>query len=118
MNLLAGEALGGGLVRVGGTVAAMRALGARAGAVRLAIRPEDVALGRNGSTPEGGLVLPAMVVRSEYLGAYVRVRLATEAGEGALVVDLRAREVDALPLVEGARVTATLPTDRLIVIDG
>jgi len=118
MNLLAGEALGGGLVRVGGTVAEMHALGVRAGAVRLAIRPEDVALGRNGSTPAGGLALPATVVRSEYLGAYVRIRLTTEAGEGALVVDLPAREVDALPLIEGARVTATLPTDRLIVIDG
>lgn len=118
MNILAAEAIGGGLVQVGPTVGPLQGVGARIGAVRLAIRPEDVVLGRNGSLVGHALVLPATVARSEYLGANVRLRLIPEAGGSTLVVDLPARDVDALPLQEGARVTAAFPSDRVIVLDG
>jgi len=84
------------LVRLGPLEVELARRGARKGPVKVAVRPDAVAIG---AAPDGGAVA-ATVVKGSYLGRHIEYTLATPLGE-LFVVDSRTRA----PLPAGTAVT-------------
>jgi len=87
------------LVRLGPLEVELARRGARKGPVKVAVRPDAVAIG-DGVGPANGAAVAATVVKGSYLGRHMEYTLATPLGE-LFVVDRRTRA----PLPAGAEVT-------------
>jgi len=90
------------LVRLGPLEVELARRGARKGPVKVAVRPDAVAIGAapNGGGPANGAAVAATVVKGSYLGRHIEYTLATPLGE-LFVVDRRTRA----PLPAGTAVT-------------
>ena len=90
------------LVRLGPLEVELARRGARKGPVKVAVRPDAVAIGAapDGAGPANGAAVAATVVKGSYLGRHIEYTLATPLGE-LFVVDRRTRA----PLPAGTAVT-------------
>jgi iron(III) transport system ATP-binding protein len=80
--------------------------------VTVAIRPEDILVEGAASAPENAF--EAEIAQIDFLGSYVRARLAAAAiGEAPLHADFSINLVRRLALAEGRRLPVTLPRERL-----
>ena len=117
INVLPAVAEGGGLFRVGTVSLSVRCRDIAVGtAVKLYLRPEEIAVNANGSAP--GNTLAAKVAKIEFLGAFCMVGFALDAaGAPALVANVPRQTVDAVHLTLGQSVTVSLPPAALRVLD-
>jgi iron(III) transport system ATP-binding protein len=84
-------------------------------AVKLYLRPEEIAVNANGEAP--GNTLAAKVAKIEFLGAFCMVGIALDAaGAPALVANVPRQTVDATRLAPGQSVTVSLPPAALRVL--
>jgi iron(III) transport system ATP-binding protein len=116
INVLPAVAEGGGRFRVGTVSLDVVCRDVAAGtAVKLYLRPEEIALNANGASP--GNTLDAKVARIEFLGAFCMIGIALDAaGAPALVANVPRQAVDAAKLVTGQAVTVSLPPAALRVL--
>jgi len=113
MNFLPGTMTAQGRVRVGGLELACAADAATAGSkVTVCLRPEDVVVrGIGDATPNS---FEARIAAAEYMGSFVRARLAVPGLNGAgLTADFSLNAVRDLGLGDGATLRAALPAERL-----
>ena len=96
INLLPGAVDGSGRLALGGSARPVRVAAAATGAVRVGIRPEALQLGADATAIDHGIVLNAILVRAELLGAEYLVWFRLPALDGAMcVVQTRAVAFDA-----------------------
>jgi iron(III) transport system ATP-binding protein len=117
MNFLDGKVAASGRIGVGslelGCGGAAEGLGVGA-AVKIAIRPEDVAV--RGVAPGAANALGVKVAGLDFLGAFCRATLKpTAAGAPEFVADFSINLMRDLGVAEGAALTVALPEDRLRV---
>ena len=116
INVLPAVAEGGGLFRVGTVSLSVQCRDIAVGtAVKLYLRPEEIAVNVNGEAP--GNRLAAKVAKIEFLGAFCMVGIALDAaGAPALVANVPRQTVDATHLALGQSVTVSLPPAALRVL--
>jgi iron(III) transport system ATP-binding protein len=116
INVLPAVAEGGGLFRVGTVSLSVQCRDIAVGtAVKLYLRPEEIAVNANGEAP--GNTLAAKVAKIEFLGAFCMVGIALDAaGAPALVANVPRQTVDATRLAPGQSVTVSLPPAALRVL--
>jgi iron(III) transport system ATP-binding protein len=113
MNFLPGCLTAPGRVRVNQLELCCRANGiAPESRVTVAIRPEDILVQEGAAEPENAF--EAEVAQIDFLGSYVRARLATAAiGEEPLHAHFSINLVRRVALAEGRRLPVRLPRERL-----
>jgi spermidine/putrescine transport system ATP-binding protein len=111
-NLMRARVVEGKRVDVGGSVLTAEHGEARAGVVRLTIRPERVRI-EPPSTP-GENRVPATIERFVYLGSTTQVFVALPGGDRVQVLVANSGDVDEYDV--GAAVTAHLPADALRIL--
>ena len=112
MNFLQAAPDGPGRVKAGGLSLACPAAKNLSGALRIAIRPEEIQLGGVASAAENAV--EAEVDSFEFLGPAARVRFALPAAPGlALTAEAPAAAVTGMQLLPGARLWIALPADKL-----
>ena len=116
VNVLPAVAEGGGRFRVGSVSLAVSCREIAAGtAVKLYLRPEEITLHANGSSP--GNALAAKIGKIEFLGAFCMIGIALDASDTpALVANVPRQAVDAAQLATGQAVTVSLPPAALRVL--
>jgi iron(III) transport system ATP-binding protein len=116
INVLPAVAEGGGRFRVGAVSLAVSCREFAPGtAVKLYLRPEEIGLNLNGSSP--GNNLAAKIGKIEFLGAFCMIGISLEAADApALVANVPRQTVDAAQLVSGQPVTVSLPPAALRVL--
>jgi iron(III) transport system ATP-binding protein len=114
MNFLAGRLIAPGRVRVSQLELCCIANGLAANSpVTVAIRPEDI-LVQEGAAADRENALEAEITQIDFLGSYVRARLAASAiGDEPLHADLSINLVRQMALAAGRRLPVTLPRERL-----
>ena len=111
-NLMRGRVLEGRHVDVGGVRLTAEQGEARAGVVRLTIRPERVRI--EPPTTLGENRVPATIERFVYLGSTTQVFVALPGGDRVQALVANSGEVDEYDV--GAAVTAHLPADALRIL--
>jgi iron(III) transport system ATP-binding protein len=116
INVIPATAEGGGQFRVGEVSLAVARPDIAAGtAVKLYLRPEEIAL--NAAGVVNGNRLGARIAKVEFLGAFCMVGLTLDAaGVPALVANVPRQEVDAGHVTVGQAVTVSLPSAALRVL--
>ena len=116
INVLPAVAEGGGRFRVGTVSLAVTCREFTAGTpVKLYLRPEEIGLNMNGSSP--GNTLEAKIGKIEFLGAFCMIGIALDAADApSLVANVPRQAVDAAHLVTGQSVTVSLPPAALRVL--
>ena len=116
INVLPAVAEGGGKFRVGSVSLAVSCRDIAAGtAVKLYLRPEEIAVHANGSAPGGALA--AKIGKIEFLGAFCMIGIMLEAADApALVANVPRQTVDAAHLATGQAVRVSLPPAALRVL--
>jgi iron(III) transport system ATP-binding protein len=119
MNFLPGRLLAPGRVRVSQLELCCTANGLAQGSpVTVAIRPEDI-LVQEGAASELENAFEAEIAQIDFLGSYVRARLAASViGEAPLHADFSINLVRRMALAEGRRLPVTLPRERLRIYPG
>ena len=117
VNVLSAIVEDGGTCRVGRlSLAVARADLPVGAAVKLYLRPEDIALTVNGAAPAANTV-GAKVARIEFLGAFCMVGVALDATDApTLVVNLPRHAVSNAHLAPGTAVSVCLPAHALRVL--
>jgi iron(III) transport system ATP-binding protein len=118
VNVLAATAEGGGRFRVGGfSLAVARPDIAPGTAVKLYLRPEDVAVSVNGELPGAINAVAARVAKVEFLGAFCMVGIVLTGGDAPpLIANVPRQQVDAGGFVPGAPVTVSLPPTAMRIL--
>jgi spermidine/putrescine transport system ATP-binding protein len=111
-NLMRGRTLEGRAVDVGGVVLTASQGEARAGVVRLTIRPERVRSEPPATTGENRV--PATIERFVYLGSTTQVFVALPGGDRVQALVANSGDVEEYDV--GAAVTAHLPADALRIL--
>ncbi len=116
INVLPAVAQGGGVFRVGNVSLSATCRDIAAGtAVKLYLRPEEIAVNANGAA--SGNTLPATIAKIEFLGAFCMVGITLDAaGAPSLVANVSRQMVDAARLALGQPVTVSLPPSALRVL--
>jgi iron(III) transport system ATP-binding protein len=116
INVLPAVAEGGGRFRVGTLSLDVACREVATGtAVKLYLRPEEIAVNANGAAP--GNNLAARVAHIEFLGAFCMIGIALDAVDApALVANVPRQTVDAAKLATGQAVTVSLPPSALRVL--
>jgi iron(III) transport system ATP-binding protein len=116
INVLPAVAEGGGRFRVGTVSLAVNCREVAAGtAVKLYLRPEEIGVNLNGSSP--GNNLAAKIGKIEFLGAFCMIGIALDATDAPmLVANVPRQTVDAANLSSGQAVTVSLPPSALRVL--
>ena len=116
VNVLPAVVEAGGVCRVGTMALALERSDLVSGsAVKLYLRPEDIALSLNGSRAPN--TLPATVAKIEFLGAFCMVGVALDTpGLPPLVVNVPRHVVTQSQLRPGAAVSVCLPSSALRVL--
>ena len=116
INVLPAVAEGGGRFRVGTVSLAVSCREIEVGTpVKLYLRPEEIGLNMNGSSP--GNNLAARIGKIEFLGAFCMIGIALDAADApALVANVPRQAVDAAKLASGQTVTVSLPPAALRVL--
>jgi iron(III) transport system ATP-binding protein len=118
VNVLAATAEGGGRYRVGSlSLAAGGRDIARGTAVKLYLRPEDVAVSVNGAHSGVANTLAGKVAKVEFLGAFCMVGIQLDSGGApTLVANVPRQKVDDGGIVAGAPVTVGLPPTAIRIL--
>jgi iron(III) transport system ATP-binding protein len=118
VNVLAATAEGGGRFRVGSlSLAVARPDVASGTAVKLYLRPEDVAVSVNGALAGVANAVPGTVAKIEFLGAFCMVGVRLDGSGGSpLVANVPRQQVDAGGLAPGAPVTVSLPPTAMRIL--
>jgi spermidine/putrescine transport system ATP-binding protein len=111
-NLMRGRVVDGRTVDVGGVVLSAEQGQARAGVVRLTIRPERVRIEPPATAGENRV--PATIERFVYLGSTTQVFVALPGGDRVQALVANSGDVDEYDV--GAAVTAHLPADALRIL--
>ncbi|MGY8631938.1 putative 2-aminoethylphosphonate ABC transporter ATP-binding protein [Bradyrhizobium sp. 14AA] len=116
MNVLSGRTSGKLFMPRDASAALELASGARDGAAKLCVRPEDVEVAA-ADKPLVGNGVSALVVGVEFLGAFTRLRLVAPAWGGVeLTADVAARQIRKLAIGPGTAVSVALDPARLQVL--
>ncbi len=118
VNVLAATAEGDGRFKVGSlSLAVARPDVASGTAVKLYLRPEDVAVSVNGALSGVANAVAAKVTKVEFLGAFCMVGVQLESGGAPpLVANVPRQQVDAGGFVPGAPVTVSLPPTAMRIL--
>src|SRR5206468_5828656 len=116
VNVLSAIVESGGVCRVGTMALVLdRADLASGTAVKLYLRPEDIALSMNGSIAPN--TLPAKVAKIEFLGAFCMVGVALDTpGVPTLVINVPRQIVTQTQLRPGTAVSVCLPSTALRIL--
>jgi iron(III) transport system ATP-binding protein len=116
INVLSAVAEGGGRFRIGSTSLAVARPDIAAGtAVKLYLRPEEIALNARGAT--NGNTFAGSISKVEFLGAFCLVGLNMEGrGLPALVANVPRHEVEGSGMAAGQAVSVSLPPDAMRVL--
>jgi iron(III) transport system ATP-binding protein len=116
VNILPAIVEAGGVCRVGKMALALDRVDLVSGsAVKLYLRPEDIALSMNGSQAPN--TLPATVAKIEFLGAFCMVGVALDSpGLPPLVVNVPRHVVTQSQLRPGVAVSVCLPASALRIL--
>ena len=118
VNVLSAIVDAGSTCRVGGVALALARGDLAAGtAVKLYLRPEDIALSVNGAAAGVANTLPARVAKIEFLGAFCMVGVALDLpGAQPLTVNVPRHAVADARLVPGSAVSVSLPPAALRIL--
>jgi len=116
MNFMAATATAAGEVEIGSLRLRLPDVGVPVGErVKVAIRPEDIVVRTEDSTPSEN-EMTAAVRDVEFLGSYIRAYLDPALpGEETLTADISLHQMRALELSSGDHLSIALPADRLRV---
>ena len=116
VNVLPAVAEGGGRFRVGSVSLAVTCRDFVTGtAVKLYLRPEEIAVHANGGAPSNAL--PAKIGKIEFLGAFCMIGIALDAADAPpLIANVPRQAADAAQLATGQSVTVSLPPAALRVL--
>lgn len=115
MNVVPGHVSGSAFRPQGATATIALAQGARVGAARLCVRPEDIEV----SAADTGEGAEASIAGAEFLGAFTRLRLAVPSWGGVvLTADVAARQMRDLAIGPGVPVRLALEPARLQLLPG
>ena len=116
INVLSAVAEGGSRFRVGTLSLAVARPDIPAGtAVKLYLRPEEIGVHVNGSSPPEAW--PARVAKVEFLGAFCLVGIALDAADvPALVANVSRQVADGIGLAPGQAISVSLPPGAMRVL--
>jgi iron(III) transport system ATP-binding protein len=119
INVLAATSEGGGRFRIGALSVAVTHPGVASGtAVKLYLRPEDVALSANGALSGTVNALAGTISKVEFLGAFCMVGVTLDgSGSPRLVANVSRQQVDSGGIFAGAPVTVSLPPAAMHILD-
>jgi iron(III) transport system ATP-binding protein len=118
VNVLAATCEGGGRFRVGGVSLAVARQDVASGtAVKLYLRPEDIAVSPNGALANAANAMPGKIAKVEFLGAFCMVGVTIGSGDAVpLTVNVPRQQVDAGGFTPGAPVTVALPPAAMRIL--
>ncbi len=116
INVLPAMAEGGSRFRVGALSLEVARPDIAAGtAVKLYLRPEEIGVHVNGTSPAGAW--PARIAKIEFLGAFCLVGIALDAADiPALVANVPRQVADGIGLAPGQAITVSLPPRAMRVL--